>query len=41
MQKYVARYAADPEVAQGLAADAYRVEWIGYDWSLNGTPPRQ
>jgi len=40
-QKYVARYVADPEVAQGLAADGYRVEWIGYDWSLNGAPPRQ
>jgi hypothetical protein len=40
-QKFVARYAADPEVARGLAADGYRIEWIDYDWSLNGTPPRQ
>jgi hypothetical protein len=40
-QKYIARYVADPEVAQGLAADGYRVEWIDYDWSLNGVPPRQ
>lgn len=40
-QKYVARYVADPEVARGLDADGYRVEWIGYDWTLNGTPPRQ
>jgi hypothetical protein len=40
-QKYIARYVADPEVAQGLAADGYRVEWIDYDWSLNGVPPRR
>ena len=40
-QKYVARYVADPEVAQAMAADGYRIEWIGYDWRLNGTPPRQ
>ena len=40
-QKYIARYVADPEVARAMAADGYRVEWIDYDWSLNGTPPRQ
>jgi hypothetical protein len=40
-QRYIARYAADPEVAQGLADDAYKVEWIDYDWNLNGTPPRR
>jgi len=40
-QNYVARYVADPEVAQAMAADGYRIEWIGYDWRLNGTPPRQ
>jgi hypothetical protein len=40
-QQYVARYVADPEVAQALAGDAYTVEWIAYDWNLNGTPPRR
>jgi hypothetical protein len=39
-QQYIARYVADPEVAKGLAADGYTVEWIDYDWSLNGTPPK-
>lgn len=40
-QRYIARYVADAEVAQGLATDAYRIEWIDYDWNLNGTPPRR
>lgn len=41
LQKYLAKYAADPDVARTLAADGFRVEWISYDWSLNGTPPRR
>jgi hypothetical protein len=41
VQKYVAKYVADPEVAKALAQDGFRVEWIDYDWSLNGTPPRR
>ncbi len=40
VQKYIARYVADPQIAQGLAADGYRIEWIDYDWNLNGTPPK-
>jgi hypothetical protein len=40
-QKYIARYVADPDMAQALASDAYKVEWIDYDWNLNGTPPRR
>lgn len=40
VQKYVARYVADPELAAELARDAYRVEWLDYDWNLNGTLPR-
>lgn len=39
-QRYISRYVADPEVAKALAADGYKVEWIDYDWSLNGTPPK-
>ncbi len=38
-QRYIARYASDPAVARGLAADAFKVTWIDYDWTLNGTPP--
>jgi hypothetical protein len=41
VQKYLARYVADPDVAKDLAQDGYRVEYIDYDWSLNGTPPRR
>jgi len=40
-QKYIARYASDADVAQALGSDAYKVEWIDYDWNLNGTPPRR
>ena len=40
MQKFVARYVFDPEVRRDLGSDAYKIEWIPYDWSLNGTPPR-
>jgi hypothetical protein len=40
VQKYVARYVADPEIARGLAEETWRIEWIAYDWNLNGTPPR-
>jgi len=38
-QRYIARYATDPDVARGLAADEYKIQWIDYDWNLNGTPP--
>jgi hypothetical protein len=41
VQKFVARYVLDPEVAQDLAADTYRIEFLEYDWSLNGIPPRK
>ena len=41
VQKYIARYVADPEVAKDLAQDAYRIQYIDYDWNLNGTPPRR
>jgi hypothetical protein len=37
--KYVSRYVADPELARDLAASSYKVEFLEYDWSLNGTPP--
>ena len=40
-QKYIARYVADPEATKLLAADGFKVEFIDYDWSLNGTPPKK
>ena len=40
-QQYIARYVGDADVAQGLGGDAYKVDWIDYDWNLNGTPPRR
>jgi Protein of unknown function, DUF547 len=39
VQKWLAKYVSDPEVAKDLAADAYKIEYIKYDWSLNGTQP--
>ncbi len=33
---YVARYVADPELARDLQAVPYQVEFLPYDWSLNG-----
>lgn len=33
---YVAAYVTDPEVAQGLGAGQWRIEYQDYDWSLNG-----
>lgn len=34
--KYVAQYVTDPEVAPDLNANRYRVEFVDYDWTLNG-----
>jgi Protein of unknown function, DUF547 len=41
VQKYIAKYVDDSEVARLLASDGFRVEWVPYDWSLNGAPPRR
>lgn len=38
-QRFIAPYVADPAVAKGLAADQFKVEWIDYDWNLNGNAP--
>jgi uncharacterized protein DUF547 len=40
-QRFIAGYVADADVARDLAADRYKVEWIPYDWRLNGIPLRQ
>ncbi len=39
VQKFIAKYASDPEVAEDLATDGYTIKFLDYDWSLNGTPP--
>jgi len=38
--KYIAKYVADPDTAKGLAGGTYTTEWISYDWTLNGSPPK-
>lgn len=38
VQRYLARYVADANVAKALAADAYEIDYLRYDWNLNGTP---
>ena len=40
VQKFIAHYVDDPVLARDLEAGALRIEWIDYDWRLNGTPPR-
>ena len=39
LQRYVARYISDPVFAQELATVPYRIEFLDYDWSLNGPAP--
>lgn len=39
VQKYLAKYVNDPEVARDLSAERYAIEWIDYDWRLNGVSP--
>ena len=38
---YIARYVDDPELAKDLMQPGYRIEYLEYDWSLNGTPPKK
>lgn len=40
LSRYVAQYVADPDLARDLTSTPYRVEFLDYDWSLNGTPPK-
>jgi hypothetical protein len=41
LQAYAARYIADPELAKDLIQSDYRIEFLEYDWSLNGIPPKE
>jgi hypothetical protein len=40
VQKYIAQYVNDAEVAKGLAAGEYKIGYLNYNWNLNGTPPK-
>ena len=39
--RYVAQYVADPELAHDLTTTPYRIEFLDYDWSLNGPAPQR
>jgi hypothetical protein len=41
LQQYVARYVSDPVLAQELATVPYRIEFLDYDWNLNGPAPKR
>ncbi len=41
VQQFLARYVEDAELARGLRDGLYRVEYLEYDWSLNGIGPRR
>lgn len=38
---FIARYVDDPELAKELTQSDYRIEYLDYDWSLNGIPPKE
>ena len=38
---YIARYVDDHEMAKELVQSGYRIEYLEYDWSLNGIPPKE
>ena len=38
---YIARYVSDPELVQDLMRSEYRIEYLDYDWTLNGISPKE
>ena len=40
VQRYLAQYVDDPEIAEALNKDEYGLWYFDYDWSLNGSEPR-
>ena len=38
---YIARYIDDPDLAKELTRPGYRIEYLDYDWSLNGIAPKE
>lgn len=39
IQKYIAQYVSDPELASELNDEQYTINYLPYDWSLNGIAP--
>jgi Protein of unknown function, DUF547 len=39
VQKFIAKYAADRDVAKELAQDGYKIKYNDYNWDLNGSSP--
>lgn len=39
--QYVAQYIADPELARDVSTRAYRIDYLDYDWGLNGVSPTE
>jgi hypothetical protein len=37
---YIANYVNDPDLAKALREDSYKIKYLKYDWSLNGTAPK-
>jgi len=38
---YITRYVDDPDLVQDLMRSDYHIEYLDYDWSLNGIPPKE
>jgi hypothetical protein len=38
---YIAGHVEDTELAKELMQPGYRIEYLDYDWSLNGIPPKE
>ena len=41
VQKYIAQFVDDPEIANGLKNEEYQIVYLNYDWSLNGHPVKR
>ena len=39
LANYVSQFVNDPELAQDLRIGNYSIEFLNYDWNLNGIPP--
>ncbi len=39
VRQYIAQYVQDEKIAKDLRAGAYKIKYLKYDWSLNGTKP--
>ncbi len=39
VQKYLSQYVNDADIAKQLRNEEYKIKYLKYDWSLNGTKP--